>query len=257
LLCDAYLKVRIACHLNAGKLFEPSRFKLYVGNINTISNRTKIAAALALIVSVLAVAFFANSLTSPGKPSGDIMRVACVGDSITAITGYPSDLQALLGNGSQVGNFGVSGSTVSQGSIEPYLYQNASQSAQALQPSIVVIILGTNDARADVYPYIGTFVADYKELISQFQLLDSHPEIYLALPPPVYENSINISSSRLTADVFPLIRRVAEETGLPLIDTYTPLLNHPDYFVDGVHPNSEGAQVIAQTVRQAIAVSSD
>lgn len=156
-----------------------------------------------------------------------------------------------------VGNFGVSGSTVSLGSIEPYMRENATKVAAAFQPSTVVILLGTNDARADVYPYTGNFTTDYKLLISQFQQLESHPKIYLAIPPPVYENSINISSSHLTEQIIPKIRQVAAETGLTLIDTNTPLLNHPEYFLDGVHPTSEGAQVIAQTIYQAIAATSD
>jgi Lysophospholipase L1 and related esterases len=208
-------------------------------------------------VVISAAAFLANTLSAPKQTSGGIARVACVGDSITAITGYPSDLQALLGNASEVKNFGVSGSTVSLGSIEPYLCQNATEATTAYEPSIVVILLGTNDARADVYPCIGNFTEDYKQLISQFQQLESHPKIYLALPPPVYENSINISSSHLTSEIIPLVRQVAQENSLPLIDTYTPLLNHPDYFVDGVHPNSEGAQVIAQTIYQAVAASAN
>jgi acyl-CoA thioesterase I len=210
-----------------------------------------------LIVVISAAAFFANTLTSPKQASGGLVRVACVGDSITAFSGYPSDLQTLLGNASEVGNFGVSGSTVSLGSIEPYMRENATKVAADFQPSVVVILLGTNDARADVYPHTGNFTADYKLLISQFQQLESHPKIYLAIPPPVYENSINISSSHLTEEIIPKIRQVAAETGLTLIDTNTPLLNHPDYFVDGVHPNSQGAKVIAQTVYQAIAASSD
>ena len=41
------------------------------------------------------------------------IRVACVGDSITQITKYTADLQAELGSNYTVGNFGVSGSTVS------------------------------------------------------------------------------------------------------------------------------------------------
>lgn len=182
-------------------------------------------------------------------------HVACVGDSITAFSGYPNDLQALLGNGSLVGNFGVSGSTVTLNSIEPYMRENATTVAASFKPTVVVILLGTNDARADVYPYTGNFTADYKLLINQFQQLDSHPKIYLAVPPPVYENSINISSSHLSEEIIPKVRQLAEETGLPLIDTYTPLQNHPDYFVDGVHPNSQGAKVIAQTVYQTIAAS--
>lgn len=225
------------------------------GNANTTINRSKIAVAIVLIVTISAAAFYVNTLMLPRVASGGIVRVACVGDSITAFSGYPTDLQALLGNGSLVGNFGVSGSTVSLGSIEPYMHENATAVAASFQPNIVVILLGTNDARADVYPYTGNFTADYKLLISQFQQQESHPKIYLAIPPPVYENSINISSSHLTEDIIPLVRQVAQENGLPLIDTYTPLLNHPDYFVDGVHPNPTGAQVIAQTIYQAIATA--
>ena len=41
-----------------------------------------------------------------------LVRVACLGDSITNMTGYPEDLQKLLGNNSLVGNFGVIGATV-------------------------------------------------------------------------------------------------------------------------------------------------
>jgi lysophospholipase L1-like esterase len=227
------------------------------GNANTASNGTKIAAAIALIIVIGAAAFFVNNYTAPGHASENAAHVACVGDSITAVTGYPDYLQALLGNGSQVGNFGVSGSTVSLGSIEPYLHQNATKVATAFQPNVVVILLGTNDARADVYPYTANFIKDYKMLISQFQQLECNPKIYLALPPPVYENNINISSSHLTENIIPMVRQVAQENGLPLIDTYTPLLNHPDYFVDGVHPNSEGAKAIAQAVYQAIAASAN
>ena len=222
------------------------------GNANTTSNRTKITVTVVLIVVVVAAAFLAYTLTTPQQTPGSLTRVACVGDSITAVTGYPNDLQLLFGNAWEVGNFGVSGSTVSLGSIEPYMRQNATKAAAAFQPVAVVILLGTNDARADVYPCIGNFTADYKQLISQFQQLQGHPKIYLALPPPVYENCINISSSHLADEVIPLVRQVAQDKGLPVIDTYTPLLNHPDYFVDGVHPNSEGAEVIAQTIYQAI-----
>jgi acyl-CoA thioesterase I len=229
----------------------------FSGNANTTSNRTKIAAATVLIVVISAAAFFANTLTAPKQASGGLARVACVGDSITAFSGYPNDLQSLLGNGSLVGNFGVSGSTVSLGSIEPYIRENATKVAADFQPSVVVILLGTNDARADVYPHTGNFTTDYKTLISRFQQLDSHPIIYLAIPPPVYENNINISSSHLTEDIIPKVRQVAAENGLALIDTNTPLINHPDYFVDGVHPNTQGAEVIAQTIYQAIKASSD
>ena len=56
---------------------------------------------------------------------GKLARVACLGDSITEITGYPADLQTLLGNNSIVGNFGVSGATVDFNTDKPYFFEPA------------------------------------------------------------------------------------------------------------------------------------
>lgn len=175
-----------------------------------------------------------------------------MGDSITQITVYPNDLQTLLGTKSTVQNFGVSGATVTFNSEKPYIYENAFENAIEFQPTTVVILLGTNDARSNVYPAIDKFVNDYKQLISQFQDLKSKPHIFLVIPPPVYNNSIEISGLDLSSGVVPRIVQVANETGLPLIDLQTPLLNHPGDFVDGVHPNNDGAQVIANTIYQQI-----
>ncbi len=214
------------------------------------TSRTKliVAISLILIISAASLIFYHNIPTE----TVDLSRVACVGDSITEITTYVSTLQTLLGSDSVASNFGASGSTVSLGSVEPYLFENISSAAEEFQPTTVIILLGTNDARADAFPYTNTFIHDYKLLISKFQSLESNPQIYLAIPPPVYNNTIKISNSDLTDVIIPLIRQVANETGLPIIDVYTPMLNHPDYFVDGVHPNDDGARVIAETVYQQI-----
>ena len=32
---------------------------------------------------------------------------------------------------------------------------------------------------------------------------------------------------------------------LSIINVYKPLISHPQYFPDGIHPDSEGAQIIA------------
>jgi lysophospholipase L1-like esterase len=52
--------------------------------------------------------------------------------------------------------------------------------------------------------------------------------------------------------IIPKIQQVASDLGLPVIDVYSPMLGHPEYFVDGVHPNYEGASVIAETIYQQI-----
>jgi lysophospholipase L1-like esterase len=75
------------------------------------------------------------------------------------------------------------------------------------------------------------------------------------MPPPIFENNLNLTSTIYTQEIIPAIQQVANSMGLPLIDVYTPLVNHPEYFPDGVHPNSEGAQIIANTVYNAITSS--
>ena len=214
---------------------------------------TRIKALVAIItILIVSIAVIASYLQAPSESMPDFSRVALIGDSLTQITSYPGDLQTLLDSNSTVGNFGVSGATITLSSIEPYLYHNISLQAKDFQPTTVIIMLGTNDARADAYPGIDRFVEDYKLLISQFQSLASNPQIFLVIPPPIYNNTINISSANFTSVVIPKIELVANEMNLPLIDCYKPLLGHPDYFVDGVHLNDEGSQAIANTIYKYI-----
>jgi lysophospholipase L1-like esterase len=51
--------------------------------------------------------------------------------------------------------------------------------------------------------------------------------------------------------VLPGIEQVADDLDLPTIDVNT-ALSDPEYFIDGVHPNLDGAQVIAITISDAI-----
>ncbi|HSV50105.1 MAG TPA: GDSL-type esterase/lipase family protein [Candidatus Acidoferrales bacterium] len=222
------------------------------------TTRTKAIVAISLILTISIATFLVyTNITlfhnnAPVYSSANLSKIACVGDSITQITSYVNTLQTLVGNSSVVGNFGVSGATVTLASVEPYLFRNESDAAKEFQPTTVVILLGTNDARSDVFVYIDKFLEDYKIVISKYQMLETKPQIYLVLPPPVYENNINISSSDLSEVIIPMIKQAANDTGLPLIDAFTPLLNHPEYFVDGVHPNDEGARVIAEAIYQQI-----
>ena len=168
------------------------------------------------------------------------------------ITEYPRDLQTLLGTNFKIGNFGVTGATVLLNTDRPYLNQTAFQEAKQFLPNIVVIMLGTNDARTNIYQYSENFEADYKQLISEAQDFTSKPKIFLAIPPPIFNNTLSLSSINLVQGVIPHIERVARELGVQTINIYGDLVNHPEYFPDGVHPNSEGAKLIAVTVYKAI-----
>jgi lysophospholipase L1-like esterase len=185
------------------------------------------------------------------------IRVACIGDSITRLYGYPSMLQALLGDNYTVENFGSSSSTVLLNTDKPYMYEVEFTQAKEFQPDIAVVMLGTNDARTDYFKSIDNFVSDYLILIDELQALKSNPKIFLVKPPPLFNNSFSLENVNLLEGIIPRIEQIANEKGLPIIDVYSALENHPDYFPDGVHPNSEGSTIIANDVYNAILLSDE
>lgn len=203
-----------------------------------------------IILATLFVRFQTFGLHSAGEAS--TVRVACVGDSITASTEYPSDLQSLLGPGYVVGNFGVNGSTVLLDSWKPYMEQPEFRKALGFKPNIVIIMLGTNDDLQMLRPSNSSFEEDYIKLIGAFQQLDSKPLIWIVKPPPIFSNSTDLSIPYFGGSIIPKIEELANKTNLPVIDVYTAFGEHSDYFVDGVHPNNQGAALIASEVYKAI-----
>ena len=108
--------------------------------------------------------------------------------------------------------------------------------------------LGTNDDLKALERYNETFEDDYAKLISSFQQLPSNPQILIANSPPIFSNSSDLSSAYLADIIIPQTADLADKMSLPLIDVYESFGNHTDYFVDGVHPNTEGAALIATDV---------
>lgn len=187
------------------------------------------------------------------SPKVSSVWVECVGDSITESSGYPNYLQKLLDSNYKVANFGVGGSTVLLSSDKPYMDQTEFQKAKNYNPDIIVIMLGTNDANPAYYDDIGNFVDNYKALIGEFEALESKPQIWLVLPPPIYSNASGPNSANLEQHIIPSILQVANELNLPTINVYAALTNHPEDFLnDGLHPNNQGAKVIATQIYQTI-----
>ncbi len=184
-------------------------------------------------------------------------RIACVGDSITERSLYPEKLQTLLGNGFLVANFGVAGATVTDVSVFPYSDQHEFQRAIDFEPDVVLIMLGTNDANPQIAYSHDSFEEDYGEIVRAFQQLPSEPQIVVVKSPPIFSTTSAYNNTYLVDTVFPSIDNFADEMNLPTIDMYSVLENHSDYFTDGVHPNDEGAAVIASTVYDALSSVED
>ncbi len=190
--------------------------------------------------------------------TNDTLRVACVGDSITEgvelspSEAYPAQLSSMLGEGYEVRNFGKQSTTVMKNGSLPYW--NTAEYANSLNynPDIVVIMLGTNDARPENWENNSSFISDYEELIESYNTLSSKPIIYIAYPTPIYGELYGITNDRVVGEVIPSIKKVAENKEITIIDTYTPLVNKISLFPDGIHPNKEGAGLIAERVYSII-----
>jgi len=183
--------------------------------------------------------------------------VACIGDSITEIVGYPKALGELLPKDRyEVRNFGVSSATALFESPKPYYKEPAFRAAKDYKPNVVVVLLGTNDTRKanpNTYQHIADFVSNYKQIVKELAGVETSPRVYLALPTPIYgEGNWGLNEENLQAGVLPGIKQVAAELKLPVIDVHTALSDHPEYFKDRVHPNGEGPKVLAATVYKAI-----
>lgn len=206
---------------------------------------------------VLACTVFTASLAAETRT----VKVACVGDSITAGVGtadratqsYPAQLEAMLGDGYAVKNFGVSGATLLKKGNKPYWNLKQFQAAQDYQPNIVIIKLGTNDSKPRNWQHSAEFVSDYVEMVQTFQQLDSKPGVWVCYPMPAFGVRWGINDATIKGEVIPLVKEVAEATGAKLIDLYQPLTGKAELAPDMVHPNAAGAAILAKTVKAAIA----
>lgn len=196
------------------------------------------------------------------------IRVACVGNSITegyplsdpSTQAYPARLQQILGEDYDVRNCGISGYTLMRNTEVPYIApvdtdRHPFHDALTFEPDIVTIKLGTNDSktRYDSLLHVD-FTRDLDALIDSFQVLPSHPSIYLCLPVPAFSDGWTIRDSVITTEVIPRIREVASRRNLPIIDLNTPMKPFPELMVDGIHPNAAGAMLVAEEIARRILV---
>ena len=202
-------------------------------------------------------------LGSLGWGQQKTIKVACVGNSITYGYGienreqnsYPSVLQRLLGKGYKVGNFGHSGATLLSKGHRPYIQQEEYQKALAFAGDIVVIHLGINDTDPRNWPnHRNDFVKDYLTLISSFKKANPKARIVIARMSPLSHRHPRFESGTRDwhAEIQQAIALVAQQTNAQLIDFHEPLYRFPQMLPDAVHPNAQGAAILAQVVYGAI-----
>lgn len=202
------------------------------------------------------------SVNAFAKPSKTI-RVACVGNSITygmtidkpEVNSYPAQLQKLLGQKYEVGNFGKSGATLLRKGHRPYNEQEEYKRAVAYKADIIVIHLGINDTDPRNWPhYQEEFFGDYLQLIDSLRSGNPKARLLISRLSPIHAEHPRFESG--TRDwheqIQHEIERIAKHSGAQLIDLHEALYPYPHMLPDAIHPTREGATRLAQTVYSAI-----
>lgn len=187
-----------------------------------------------------------------------MIKVACIGDSITSgftllnprKNSYPAVLKTMLGDDYEVRNFGVLDSAARFDADTPYVKKKAYKTSLDWNPDIVLLMLGSNDTkRRNWDPEI--FRRDYREIVSSYINLPSLPAVYLIAPIQIFRiwgiPLMGLYPETMEKGVRPAIHEIGNELNLQVIDLKN-LFTDSTYCIDGVHPQRQGARMIAEMV---------
>ena len=191
------------------------------------------------------------------------IKVACMGNSVTygmthknpAETSYPTQLQQMLGEEYDVRNFGHSGATLISKGYRPYINLPEYKAALDFAPDIAIIHLGLNDTDPRCWPnYRDDFYGDYMNIIKALRDVNPKVEVYICRMTPIFHWHRRFKSG--TRDWYwqiqDVIENIAKYEDFELIDLSRYLYNRPDLMPDALHPNEQGASIIAKQVYAAM-----
>lgn len=206
----------------------------------------------------------------------EIIKVACVGDSITQginstnpkTMTYPYYIQQMLGLDYYVLNAGISAYSICK--IDPLSYHkhNVYKQALELKPDVVLFALGTNDANPDpatptknwdnpANNRVEVFKESTNELLDSFVAVNPDVQIFMVLPASLFKvGADGWRAEPWTANIVkyshPLLKEIAEERELPIVDLFDWSVENKSVFTDGLHPKDTTYKTFAQYIYDCI-----
>ena len=205
------------------------------------------------------ITIVATLLTACCTEKRDI-KIACIGDSITEGMGiewqsnnaYPALLDSILGEGYEVINFGRSATTMMLTGDFPYWSAKEFSNVLRYHADIIVLMLGTNDSKLFLWN-AEKYASSYQLMIDTLKATSPNANIMLCLPAYVSHDRWEITDSVINNGVIPIVKQIANANKLPIIDINSALKNRDQlYCDDGIHPNKQGAKIIAETVAKKL-----
>lgn len=220
----------------------------------------KVLAILSFLLLFVLGACGINGATSetaePTVEESDTI-VATVGDSITnyGVTGanYPDHLGELLGEEYSVLNFGEANYATQSTSDFPYETTESYEESLETNPDIVLMMLGTNDSKSENWEGRAHFKEEYSDLLEDYLELDSVSRVILASPPSAFVSIVGGGiDPAVVEEIGTVVEEIAKEYELEFVDMHEKTAGHDEWFFDGIHPNPEGAEVLANIFYEQI-----
>ena len=196
------------------------------------------------------------------EPQTKKPKIAFIGDSITYGTGtlltrkkdaFPVFVQEQLPE-YEVLNYGFNDRTLQKEGDLPYTKEKMYPATLACKADVYVIMLGTNDTKKKNWDP-ERYESEYKDFVKQYVDIAGAENVYVMQQSrcfPVFGMKDALYGIRCAeVDKLPgIARRVANELGCKTIDLYTLTKDHPEWFIDGVHPTAKGNKAIAAAIVQ-------
>jgi lysophospholipase L1-like esterase len=100
----------------------------------------------------------------------------------------------------------------------------------------VIILCGTNDILQSTPNLTAELTANLQAMAVTAN--NAGIEVVLGELPPLTSNGVDMNTTVNAVNA--AIIQLAAQNGYLLVDYNTPLTGHPEYFVDGIHPNAAG-----------------
>lgn len=194
-------------------------------------------------------------------------RIACVGDSITfghGVRGKTEEtweyyLNGILGDAYQVVNYGASGRTLQKAGDQPYTRDHIFRRSLECRAEVYLILLGTNDAKPFNWNR-DRFEREYEAFVRNYTEQPDAPRVVLMTPPQVFGTdsrgmaAFGIQAGILDGEIVKAVKNAAEKMNLQVIDLHAYTEGHPEWFMDGVHPNAAGNRAFAAYIAEKLAL---